>query len=118
MFIKSRHFKGKANLYFCLQESYRGADGKPKTRHIAYLGVQPVKKLKKLMQEGLLTEDQVAEITFQNDFSIAGYELETYLEKLKKYLLPMMHKGIMAGYAQKEPSSGEVGGRKARHLRT
>lgn len=84
MFVKSRNFKGKSNLYFCLQESYRGADGKPKTRHIAYLGVQPVKKLKKLIQEGLLTEEQVAGITFQNDFSMAGYELETYLKRLQE----------------------------------
>lgn len=88
MFVKSRHFKGKTSLYFCLQESYRGPDGKPKTRHIAYLGVQPVKKLKKLIQEGLLTEEQAAGITFQNDFSISGYELETYLKRLQEKSLP------------------------------
>jgi len=84
MFVKPRNFKGKSNSYFCLQESYRGSGGKSKTRHIAYLGVQPVKKLKKLIQEGLLTQEQVAEITFQNDFSIAGYELETYLKRLQE----------------------------------
>jgi len=82
MFVKLRSFKGKKELYFCLQESYR-VDGKSRTRHVAYLGKNPVGKLKKLIMEGKLTEEQLVDITFTNDFSRSGYELMYFLQELR-----------------------------------
>lgn len=84
MFVKLRSFKGKKDLYFCLQESYRSEDGKPKTRHVAYLGKRPVEKLKKLIAEGKLTEKQVYKITFTNDYSREGYDLVFFLQELHR----------------------------------
>lgn len=83
MFVKLRSFKGKKDLYFCLQESYRSEDGKPKTRHVAYLGKKPVEKLEKLIALGKLTVEQVADITFTNDYSRIGYDLLYFLQDLR-----------------------------------
>lgn len=87
MFVKLRSFPGKKEPYFCLQESFRDEKKHVRTRHVAYLGKDPVTRLKKLIREGRLTEEQVAKITFVNDFSREGYALHYWLQDFRQHFL-------------------------------
>jgi len=70
-------------LYANLETTYYD-NGKVKRRHIAYLGRDPVKKLKELIAAGKITKEEAVQIKLNPRQENEG--LRQYLEELKKEL--------------------------------
>lgn len=89
MFIRWRKWQGKKQRYACLYEAQHRPGKAPLMKYVAYLGKNPEAKLRKLLQEGKLTPEQVAKISSPEVASLVEEVkrqlASTWCEKAKDY---------------------------------
>lgn len=73
--------------YAILLHKFR-KNGQPRSKHIASLGLNPAVKLRKLIREGRLTEEQAAKITVRDNGSDSARELREVVEEIRKGMEP------------------------------